>query len=157
MLYVLQSHGMAIVRPAWWYAACELGPQEGPAPIEQTQTASFLSRGWTTHQLLLEQWAIRVLATMRLEEATIQPNPIAESLRGDAWQHMIPRTGPSLSASVALWSPCPLCAKEHVATFWPPGASPRPFAMAVDGTRDSLRPQAPLLCIGGWRCALRRQ
>eukprot|EP00439_Symbiodinium_sp_Y106_P057692 s2181_g8.t1 len=74
VLVLLQSSGWSALRVSPLLHDSE----EGPAPIEQTQTASFL-----------------------LEQATIQPNPIAESLRGDAWQHMIPRTGPHLSCASA--------------------------------------------------------
>ncbi|CAE7565818.1 unnamed protein product, partial [Symbiodinium sp. CCMP2456] len=78
VLVLLQSSGWSALRVSPLLHDSE----EGPAPIEQTQTASFL-----------------------LEEVTIQPNPIAESLRG-----------------------------EHVATFWPPGASPRHLSCAsADG------------------------
>ncbi|CAE7755350.1 MSH6 [Symbiodinium microadriaticum] len=78
VLVLLQSSGWSALRVSPLLHDSE----EGPAPIEQTQTASFL-----------------------LEEVRIQPNPIAESLHG-----------------------------EHVATFWPPGASPRHLSCAsADG------------------------
>ncbi|CAE7730954.1 unnamed protein product [Symbiodinium pilosum] len=78
VLILLQSSGWSALRVSPLLHDTE----EGPAPIEQTHTAAFL-----------------------LEEAAIQPHPVAESLHG-----------------------------EHIATFWPPGASPRHLSCAsADG------------------------